>query len=216
MKYKFVMRNKRILSIIFGILFLQVGFLSIFYSQSVSSNDPLPILKQTTFDVNKISQNYSIPVICITNVTFPEVDMEEGKDINITIAINSEVPMSLTDLKLVVMLSELTEARGKEPEVCTFNKTVELIPASSMINASLTITSRSGQFMFTSFLLYNEQVIPDSSFSTQILVMEPPIGKIQSLVVALVIIGGFFMFIPVLPRIFETIKYRSNKGEFHE
>ncbi len=182
---------------------------------------PLNGGKASVFSCSQENGNYSskgnitLPVIRVQNIILPENELEEGKMIDISVVIENKDTTPLPDLQLVVALTEIIDSRSKDPTTTTFNKTLGIIPATSTITDHVSFTEKFGEYLLTACLAFEDKIIPESAFSTQIQILGPPIGDIPSLLYALGGIFGFIFVIALFPAIIDRFRYKS-KNNHHE
>lgn len=194
--------------LIMGLVTLQLIIGFTFLPRQSGFKPVQPLIKRSSQVVKGFNQNYTNPSICISNISFPEGDLEEEKQIPLTILIDNEVPMDLSNLTLVIILIEQTNLRSEDENTVNFTKSLSSIPASSKINVTHNITSSAGRYMFSSYLVHSGKVIPTSTYTTQIIVLGPPIGDVALEIVILLVILTFILIIPLLPGIVERFRFK--------
>lgn len=157
-------------------------------------------------------QNYTLPDIVVQNIILPEKNYEEGESIEITVIIENNETYAIPGLTLVVMLSKIAQAHGEKPEVSMFNQSLGLIPAISTHSEKVEITGKFGQYALTACIAYESQIIPNTSFSTNIFILSPPIGDFNSLFFCLGSIFAFISVMALVPAIFDRFRYESRRN----
>ncbi len=169
---------------------------------------------QTCFhsSLSHLSQNnYISPAVRIREIIFPDQQLEEGKLINLTVIIENKDDMSLSGFRLIIVLTEITDARGEEPVNKTINKSLDMIPAVSNVTDHISFTNEFGEYILTACLAYGDTIVPKSSCSTQVHILSPPIGDVTTLLFALGGILAFILFAVLVPGIIDQFRFLSRK-----
>jgi hypothetical protein len=197
------------------IFIVSVAFLLLVPLNAVKASIDTESHCHTYFQYNISSflpKNYIVPAVKVREIIFPEQQLEEGKLINLTIVIENKDDMSLSGFKLIIVLTEITDARGQEPVTKTMNKSLDMIPAISNVTDHISFTNEYGEYILTACLAYGDIIVPNSSCSTQVHILSPPIGDVPTLLFAL---GGIFAFILLtipIPGIIDQIRFFSREN----
>ncbi len=201
------------------VLILSVTIFLLVPLDTVKSSTETESYCHTCFQSNvpSLSQNnYTIPIVSVREVLFPETLLEEGKLINLTVIIENKDDVSLSGFRLIIVLTEITNGRGEEPATRTVNKSLKMIPAISNVTDHISFTINFGEYILTACLAYGDIIVPKSSCSTQVHILGPPIGDVPTLLFALGGIFDFMVFAILIPGIVDQIRFLSRKKPHKE
>jgi len=204
------MKNIRELRLVLCILILSATLVLLFPLDAVKGSIDTESYCHTCFQYNlsSLSQNnYIVPTVRVREIILPEQELEEGKLINLTIIIENKDDVSLSGFRLIIVLTEITDARGEEPVSKTINKSLDMIPAVSNVTDHVSFTSEFGEYILTACLSYGDIIVPKSSYSTQVHILGPPIGDVPTLLFALGGIFAFMLFTILIPGIIDQIRF---------
>lgn len=165
-----------------------------------------------------VNQMAYIPSVAIYNISVVTEQPEEDLPIEVIISVQNNDSVIYNDtMTLHIAMKEIvTNAHGgDEPEtIIVVNQSISALPAETITNYTATFAGVYGQYTLTSYLAFNDTMIPTSIHVSIIQILGPPIGDLDTLfyaVGAIFLVPIGFMFFPAIIDVFR--KKRHDKVE---
>lgn len=152
-----------------------------------------------------------LPSIGVKSINVTTEEPEEDKTISVNLSIQNNASNSFDQLLLAAITVSSTDFQGGPPGSRDDSAAVEMnksfsIEAGSTTTIPFEFTVDSGNYQIVGNIIFNGTIIPGSTQSTSLLVIGPPIGNINTLILA---VGGVVVAvfgIMMVPAIIDQIR----------
>ena len=165
-----------------------------------------------------VDQMAYIPSVAVYNISVVTEQPEEDLPIDVIVSVQNNDSVIYNDtMTLHIAMKEIvTNVHGDEPETTiVLNQSISALPAETITNYSASFTGVYGQYTLTSYLAFNDTMIPTSIHVSIIQILGPPIGDLDTLFYA---VGGIFlvpimfMFFPAIIDVFRKKKHHNGSN----
>ena len=112
-----------------------------------------------------VDQMAYIPKVAVYNISMVTEQPEEDVPIDVIISVqNNDTVIYNNTMTLHIAMKEIdTNVHGDEPEtIIVLNQSISALPAKAITNYSASFTGVYGQYTLTSYLAFNDTMIPTS------------------------------------------------------
>lgn len=160
-----------------------------------------------------VDQMAYIPKVAVYNISVVTEQPEEDLPIDVIISVqNNDTIIYNNTMSLHIAMKEIdTNTHGDEPEtIIVLNQSIAELPAEAITDYSASFTGVYGQYTLTSYLAFNDTMIPTSIHVSVIQILGPPIGDLDTLFYAvggIMLVPIIFMFFPAVIDVFRKKKH---------
>lgn len=168
---------------------------------------------------NPIVDQAYIPKVAVYNISVVTEQPEENLPIDIIVSVQNNDSIIYNDtMAFHIAIKEIvTNVHGEEVEtMIVVNQSISALPADTITNYTDSFTAEYGQYTMTSYLSFNDTMIPTSVHVYVLQIIGPPVGDLGTLLYA---VGGIalvpilFMFVPAITDVFRKKKHKNNDSK---
>ena len=179
----------------------------------------VPASANVPTEIPSVDQMAYIPEVGVYNISVVTEQPEEDVPIDVIVSVQNNDSVIYNDtMSLHIAIKELVTVShgGEEPDtIIVVNNSISALPAETITNFTASFSSVYGQYTMTSYLAFNDTMIPTSIHISIIQILGPPIGDLDTLFYA---IGGIFlvpvmfMFFPAILDVFRKKKHGNGSN----
>lgn len=165
-----------------------------------------------------VDQMAYIPKVAVYNISVVTEQPEEDVPIDVIISVqNNDTVIYNNTMTLHIAMKEIdANLHGEEPEtIIVLNQSISALPAEAITNYPASFTGVYGQYTLTTYLAFNDSMIPTSIQVSTIQILGPPIGDLDSLFYAvggIILVPIIFMFFPAIIDVFRKKKHDNGSN----
>lgn len=165
-----------------------------------------------------VDQMAYIPKVAVYNISVVTEQPEEDVPIDVIISVQNNDTVIYNDtMTLHIAMKEIdTNVHGEEPEtIIVLNQSISALPAEAITNYPASFIGVYGQYTLTTYLAFNDSMIPTSIHVLIIQILGPPIGDLDSLFYAvggIILVPIIFMFFPAIIDVFRKKKHDNGSN----